>query len=1056
MKLKNATIFLILVFAFLGVLSVFQQHKAYAASWCAVLARAYTSNCLAGQDYTNSALMNMNTSDSSDTLKAKFLDRMSYYLTSGQDFQRAGAKYIIQSMLDKKAYPDTYSPSVTNATLISHLTETINQSRVTMDADPNVYFEKNTAWDPAAQRVLQYPDTDTKTALKISYDPVGSEPRTVHQRIKLDCGNPLGDGIRIPVESKWNLEASSNRSQASAQAGQQVIFRHYIYNTSGYNADYKWQITYRIYNSSTGAEIGNGNVSSGSGHSGTMSGSESNVPPNNSKHPDPYGTTRGRDSFTIQGLSAGTRYCERIKYSNKPGDVGIDNYNYFSNEACVEIVGSGGGGPATGAASCTGFQIPVGGGTVGRWDGNLPGSAIPSGGTAWKTSLKPSGGWGQVVYLTVSDAQGNLVNNIGTFTDHGWSGTYTPRSPGVSIHIVKQAHVAYGLPDDGDDSTDDWAWMWYTYEDTTQNLTCYTATCQIESVTGPNGFVEAGQPMRIDVRISNPSNGTNYPLPEQLPGGEQLNAYYGGENPVGRQIELNDSEVVSIDATAPGTAETHTVTGVAAYYAHTYKLADCPNYNYNVYEKFTNQPSALMPPTNDPEDLPTVAYTTSYTKTSGPTVPVSVTSWLTEADVQNGFVPNTIDTQSSAGSFTWTRPGSDPQKPGVSYCAHITIDPAEGYATNGVYDSSKPHSSGSDDSNTCVVSTNMPYTHVAGGDVITGMGFGQAGTCSLPSGNTPTLRAYTRTTGTGAKGSGTQFAAIAMKGTEGFSSATLRNLTLPHSGPYASDGLTFSNTISPGLANDGLTVGANHAKLMGGDYGVSERCIMPDFYKDVMPAGAQPWSAASTIGQTDTTMSYKHANADGSTPSDIHLGPGVTTIGNGSNTAIYTYGDVYIDNDVKYQGASGGSWNSVKKIPSFVIVARNIYIAPGVKQLDGIYIAQGTGGASDGVINTCVTKLFSSCKNQLVVNGVFLARNVYLNRTYSSLRHSKSIDGESMIYGSSHSCNDSIDTNPGDQNAKDCAAEIFNISPEIYLSQPAMDLKDEGLYQTFTSLSPVL
>ena len=136
----------------------------------------------------------------------------------------------------------------------------------------------------------------------------------------------------------------------------------------------------------------------------------------------------------------------------------------------------------------------------------------------------------------------------------------------------------------------------------------------------------------------------------------------------------------------------------------------------------------------------------------------------------------------------------------------------------------------------------------------------------------------------------------------------------------------------------------------------------------------------------------------------------------------------------------------------------SIYIDPGVRQLDGVYVAQ-KGGGTGGNIYTCAsgvgqfpeTDLLSQCRNQLVVNGAFVAEKVYLERSWGSLRNAQ--PGEKLQL-TNRDCGDS-----GTTTLNDCAAEIFNYSPELYLAQPAITPiggPSTGKYDFITSLSPVL
>jgi hypothetical protein len=95
--------------------------------------------------------------------------------------------------------------------------------------------------------------------------------------------------------------------------------------------------------------------------------------------------------------------------------------------------------------------------------------------------------------------------------------------------------------------------------------------------------------------------------------------------------------------------------------------------------------------------------------------------------------------------------------------------------------------------------------------------------------------------------------------------------------------------------------------------------------------------------------------------------------------------------------------------------------------------------------------LLSNCKSQLLVNGSFVAQHVYLDRSFGSVRNA--YPGEHLT-GTPYNCTDSGNTPYGD-----CAGEIFNFSPELYLIQPAFEPSGgptSGKYDYVTSLAPVL
>jgi hypothetical protein len=180
---------------------------------------------------------------------------------------------------------------------------------------------------------------------------------------------------------------------------------------------------------------------------------------------------------------------------------------------------------------------------------------------------------------------------------------------------------------------------------------------------------------------------------------------------------------------------------------------------------------------------------------------------------------------------------------------------------------------------------------------------------------------------------------------------------------------------------------------------------------------------------------------------------------NGNNIAIYVKGNLYLDKDIKFENTS---WGSLEEMPSvYFIVKGNIYIHKSVQQLDGVFIAQKDGTnnntghiytCTDGVTPYGANTALSNCRTQLVVNGGFVADKVHLMRSFGSLRNSYA--GERFKDGTSQNCTDSGNTSRGD-----CAAEIFNFSPEFHLQHPDMPPDSgptTGKYDYITSLSPVL
>ncbi len=334
--------------------------------------------------------------------------------------------------------------------------------------------------------------------------------------------------------------------------------------------------------------------------------------------------------------------------------------------------------------------------------------------------------------------------------------------------------------------------------------------------------------------------------------------------------------------------------------------------------------------------------------------------------------------------------------------------------------------------------TNMPYAHFFGLDVSAGGNFANGNDKCL--GSAPIIGGITtsfQAAGPPARGSAVQFGALALGTVSNFGSASLRTGL-----PYARDGLTFANTGV--LGNLGNT-----------------HCV-PDYLSTKLPATpkvlANTLNLGSFSGPGDPAIPQQlwYAAAGGTTI--VGNGAGIAK---GNRLAIYVTGDAYISKDIKFKDTA---WASPDDVPSFyVIVSGNIYIDHDVSQLDGVYIAQ------NGTINTCVpglgaayssATLFDNCNNQLIVNGSFIASKVNLYRTFASLRNS--LGGESPLNPGGGNCN--LNTRLGQRSLGlngdyDCAAEVFNFSPETFLSKPALGPSANvgGIkYDFITSLSPVL
>src|SRR5581483_6457842 len=259
-------------------------------------------------------------------------------------------------------------------------------------------------------------------------------------------------------------------------------------------------------------------------------------------------------------------------------------------------------------------------------------------------------------------------------------------------------------------------------------------------------------------------------------------------------------------------------------------------------------------------------------------------------------------------------------------------------------------------------------------------------------------------------GAGVQYAAMVLSYLQDFATGQGTAAVEP-------SGLSFANTTNISGSN-----------LYGGGFG-SESCT-PDYF-----------GPAETMTPTYTG---NHILAAGDMNKVVYIKGGNltvggnTAIGNTTNTVLYVSGNVYINGNITFSN----SYPAVSDIPSFSIIASgNIYVAPGVTELDGLYVAEPFNVASGGNIYTCTTAPFavagltnsvgtyySTCNTKLDVYGSFVAKQLWLLRT-----------------------NGSLSTN--------VPAETFHYDSQIWLAEPSDVIAGSGsvgTYNAITSLPPVL
>ena len=289
-----------------------------------------------------------------------------------------------------------------------------------------------------------------------------------------------------------------------------------------------------------------------------------------------------------------------------------------------------------------------------------------------------------------------------------------------------------------------------------------------------------------------------------------------------------------------------------------------------------------------------------------------------------------------------------------------------------------------------------PFFSVLGGDVIVGSKIGALpGGCRDTSTDPDGILAWNiKSSSSSFNGSGTTMAAQALGQIIGFVS-NQNNTT-------SGNDLTF--------ANIGTVIGGY---IYGGLFGAAP--CGPDL---------SSYTALTTSPNPGTISSV----STGTKAYNSNLQISSLNIINGTQATIYTTGDVFISGDIKYNTTG---WTDASQIPNLKIIAKNIYIAPDVHQLDGVFIATQDikdcadfSGAFQG--QSCYGT--PTTPNTLTVNGSFMANQIYLERTGGNILKTSGMPSPTP-------------------------AEIFNYTPENWLAP--VDGKLGGLTALF-SLSPTL
>ena len=592
---------------------------------------------------------------------------------------------------------------------------------------------------------------------------------------------------------------------------------------------------------------------------------------------------------------------------------------------------------------------------------------------------------------------------------------------------------------------------------------CFQATCEIQingNVPGREGSdaMIAGSTLRGTVRIRN-TGVNNLPSWMITNGGtfglSLTTNYRGGLSPnhLNEAIPPGGEIVRSLEdfgLTAPNDIGPHSIDLYPDYWGRA-GIGPWCNKGFRTFKEFNIRPSAgtlslTFNGVEDEEDPNTAAFnwvvnnvasnradvsiptTRNITKNGGSIPPYPKTDSFTFGDVSH------TDLASITGS-----------KLGDQYCGRISVSPVRGWQGPGgdrhVLDAG-PRTDGE-----CRDVVNHPYVRAYGSDIVAGSNFMADEVCNA---NVKRIDSYI-STHADKSGSGVQLAAIAMGTIESFSTASLRT-----SSPTALTGLSFGNTPNPvgQYAGQPLCSTNFYGETQSNDDNPTDDAVDTVNKNTVGDHNISPGDYLPNYGQTLVTN-----------PSHQ-----VTLGGDGSfngKKIIYVDGDVTITGNIAYQ-----PFTDPTEAPAFMLVAKgNIYIGKNVTRLDGLYVAQAKDDASGGIIFTCArpgdfaayndNEKFDNCggpegensnppdDKRLIVNGSFIANNIRLDRIHKSVRDSKS------------NINEKADRDPSATPHNTEASEVFNFSPEMYLSQPPFakngtSSSSSTIFQYYTTLPPIL
>ena len=817
--------------------------------------------------------------------------------------------------------------------------------------------------------------------------------------------------------SGWTLNGYSTVQPSTASPGSTVRFKHSIQINNG-PATYDWQIYQRTR--PTAYDLNNRSLPSGS-----VSAKTGTIPNNKTV------------SITIPpGTAEGTQICQMIRYDRSVGPSG-DNTNFeTSSEACVTVSNN-----YTYEAQChyASLAAPPGKSAGVRiWDNT--GNVMVREDVRFVQNQAPNGNGGSIISTDSPSWEFNAKGNT--------------------------VYVEYWVYDHFDATNN--VWVPVAGYPTISTFVCRQATCAI-SIVGdrPDGLLVKGGTATVYGRLDNPPIPADRTidaanriydrhsnLPANLSTGEGLSITLDGGGGTPKYINSivapggsGDFDPYQITI---GDVDSVSVSGYPDYYGSGY-IGPSADYRCSdtkpVYSEVELKPFPKAD-LNDNENPTQVTYNAHVLNSFNSAVPVNISSCIIRYagtfDCSNALAQGPNITSLNAGdsyilsdSTGTTIPVSPPITAGLKYCTLVNME----YTKALVSGSTVTGKSGGGWYKDCDTVENKPYIKISGADISSGGNYAASGSCT---GGGIIAGYYNNTDGQAlsiryGRGSGTEQAAIALNSITGFGTAQTNHYRSPTE-------LAFGGLSSVAYSNDSPNIGGNYGNT---------HCL------EEVVAPTNPTTGSKTV-----TGPYVLSLSD-------------LSFGIGENKSIFVNGDVFIPSNVNFPD---GTWTK-DSTNSFILKATgNIYISWDVTSLDGIYIAKNK-------IYTCSQKtpdnyfyafapgsLYDRCSNQLVIHGSFVANKVNFMRTYGSLRDEKARTGAvscSVVNGggrarvririvngvcppNSLTCSSIGLAAPTLRQT--CAAEVFEYTPDMYLSDPKIQKVNNGaiIYDAITSLPPVL